>query len=139
MYVDKVYFSAGKTATETVQMVHGAYGDEALMWSLVWMVSWRAGRGSRQPQEWLPLWVSSGWQHWKNAAAVAVKSSPVTLNDSGWAWHRQGYWMEDCHWKKKKESLLALFTAHIDWGTEGRLNCCISRFDWDCGQWSHLL
>jgi len=31
MYVDKVYFSAGKTATETVQMVHGAYGDEALM------------------------------------------------------------------------------------------------------------
>jgi len=95
---DKVCFNAGKTATETVEMVRTAYGDEAVMWSLVWMVSWRAGRGSRRPQEWLPLWVSNGWQHWKTAAAVAVKSSPVSTNDSGWAWHRQGYWMEDCHW-----------------------------------------
>jgi hypothetical protein len=28
---DKVCFNAGKTATETVEMVHAAYGDESLM------------------------------------------------------------------------------------------------------------
>jgi hypothetical protein len=36
---DRVCFNADKTATETVEMVREAYGDEALMLSLVWMVS----------------------------------------------------------------------------------------------------
>lgn len=83
----KFCFKTGKTATETVEIVHAAYGHEALMRSniLLWYGRFCEGQEDVQddPRSGCPCDSRNGQQHRKGSAAVATKSSPVTLNDSG--------------------------------------------------------
>jgi hypothetical protein len=119
----KFYFKAGKTATETVEMVRAAYGVEALTWSNIfrWYGRFRKGREDVRddPKVVAPLSLERR-QHQKGSASVAAKSSPVTLDDSGWAWHQRRHCTEDFRWRfAKKETLRALCTACIDCRIEG--------------------
>ena len=75
-----------------------------------------------------PSWVLNRRQHQKGSAAVVSKLSPVTSNDSGWAWHQQGYCMEDCRWiSGRGRKLCACYVLHAltaeqeDWVAAGFL------------------
>ena len=82
-----------------------------------WYGQFRGGWEGIQddPSNGHPSWVLNRRQHQKGSAAVAAKLSPVISNDSGWAWHQQGYFTEDCHWRSwAGGTLCTLCTACID-------------------------
>jgi hypothetical protein len=72
--VIKFCFNAGKTVTQTVEMVHTAYGDEAVMRYRVfgWYRWIREGReGNPRSGR-----ASDGWQNWKMFGCCCRKIVP---------------------------------------------------------------
>jgi len=129
----KFCFKAGKSMTETLQMVNAAYGDQAISCSNVFRWYGRFNDAQEDTEDncrsGQPT-VSKRQQCREDLSIVASKPSPFTMNASRRGEYWQGHSEKECSWRfAKTEDLFALCSTLFDSRAERPENCSLPRFD----------